>query len=884
MKKIYTVVLLLLFTGITMTVQAQLSGSISIPNDIITIAKAIDSLNIVGVGSGGVTFNVTAGHTETSSNMTMVISTNPPTESNPVLFQKSGAGANPLITAAPGVSATLDGIIKIAGADYITFDGIDMVDPVSNIGDQVMEWGFAILRADTSNGSQYNVIRNCSITLQKINSLAYGIYIINRDTNGTTRNTGIPSGLNSYNKVYGNTITNVYKGIVAISSSTISMKDIDNEIGVNGQSPNTITNWGGSTISAEGIRCEGQSNVKINNNIVNGGAGTGGSAATVGIIATLFGSLPNAANYEISNNIVTISASSSSQAHYGIRALANGDTIRIHHNTIENCVSSQTTNAFNALAHDPVGTINAAIIHHNLIRNNSHSGTGTATLLNTGSASGVINNLSIHSNGISGNQKTGISGTLNCITTPDGSIECYDNMIYNNSIPNSSGTSSSTIYGYFNSLNNPSSERISNNTIYNLTVGGSNTSASSIVAGIRSNLSSSSTTLKEINNNIIYGLSAVSGNTTGGGVTGIWSSAGASTKMYSNKVYDLTNNGSNGTSVGCWITSGVSIEIWDNLIWDLKAPNSSNINAVVGINSTSSTASSTIGIYKNSIQLNASSTSGTFGTSGISVAGNATSTTASVELMNNIIMNLSAPGSSSGFTAAYRRSTTSLANYALTSDSNNYYAGTPAANRVIFYDGTNSDQTLALYQLRVAPRDANSISQLSKLLNLEIRLEACIEIDTITVEIRDTVSPYTIIDSAVGLGGLGIKQVLTFDNVLDNVYYYIVVKHRNSIQTWSKGGGERFIGGLLNYNFTSAATQAFGSNMVLVGSDYSFYTGDVTQDEVVDGNDGALIDNDAASFVTGYVNTDLNCDSIVDGVDAAYAENNAANFISVVKP
>lgn len=884
MKKLYTVLLFLTFSVIGLTVHAQLNGTINIPGDIGTISSAIDSLNQVGVGTGGVVFNVASGHTETTSNKNLTIVTNPPNSSNTVVFQKSGGGANPLITAAPGVSASLDGIIKISGADYITFDGIDLLDPVSNTGDQVMEWGYALLRTDTSNGSQNNVIRNCNITLQKINSLAYGIYIANRDSNGTTKNTGISSGLNSYNKVYGNTITNVYKGIVVISSSTISMKDIDNEIGVTGQSPNTITNWGGSTISAEGIRCEGQTNVKINNNIVNGGAGTGGSAATVGIIATLFGSVPNAGNYEISYNTVTISASSSSQAHYGIRALANGDTVRIHHNTIENCVSSQATNAFNALAHDPVGTINAAYLHHNVIRNNTHSGTGTTTLLNTGAAGGVINNLLIYSNQIYGNQKTGVSGTMSCVTTPDGSIEFYDNLIYNNSIPNTSGTSASTIYGYFNSLNNPSIEKIFNNTIYGLSVGGSNTSASSIIAGVRSNLSSSSTTMKEISNNQIYGLSSVSGNTTGGGVAGIWSSAGANTKIYSNKVFDLTNNGSSGTSVGCFVTSGVSIEIWDNLIWDLKAPNSSSLNAAVGIYSTSSTASSNIGIYSNSIQLNASSTAVNFGTAGVFVAGNATSTTAAVDMRNNLIMNLSTPGTSGGFTTAYRRSTINLNNYALTSDSNNFYAGTPATNRVIFFDGTNSDQTLAAYQVRVAPRDANSISQMSKTLNLAISLEACIEIDTITVEIRDTVSPYTVIDNAVGLGGLGLKQVLTFDNVLDTVYYYIVVNHRNSIQTWSKGGGERFVGGFLNYDFTTAATQAFGNNMILVGSDYSLYTGDVTQDGIVDGNDGALIDNDAASFVTGYVNTDLNCDGVVDGVDAAYAENNAANFIGVIKP
>lgn len=863
---------------------AQLGGNISIPTDISTIAQAIDSLNIVGVNSGGVVFNVAAGHTETSSNKVLTISTNPPTSLNKVTFVKSGSGTNPLITAAPGSSSTADGIIKINGADYVTFDGIDLLDPISNTGDQVMEWGYALFRADIANGTQNTIIRNCTITLQKISALSIGIYVANKDINGITINTDIPSGLNSYNKFYGNNISNVYKGIVVISATTINQKDFDNEVGVIGQASNSITNWGGSTISAEGIRCEGQVNIKINNNIVNGGAGTGGAAATVGIMATLFGSLPNAANYEISHNVVTISANSSSQAHYGIRALANGDTVRIHHNIIENCVSSQTTNSFNALAHDPVGTVNAAYIHDNIIRNNSHSGTGTSTMLNTGSASGSINDLKIYSNQIYGNQKTGVSGNMSCITVPDGSIECYDNQIYNNSIPNSSGTSASTIYGYFNSFNNPVKEKIYGNVIYNLTVGGFNTSSSSIIAGIRSNLSTSSTTLKEINNNIIYDLSSVSGNTTSGGVIGIWSSAGANTKIYSNKVYDLTNNGSSGTSTGVFVTSGALIEIRDNLIWDLKTPNSSGINSIVGIYSSSTTTNSSIRIFDNSIQLNASSSATIFGTSGVFVAGNATATTAAVDMRHNVIMNLSTPGTSGGFTTAYRRSSINLNNYAMTSDSNNFYAGTPAANRVIFYDGTNSDQTLAAYQTRVAPRDANSVSQISKTLNLAINLEACLEIDTITVEIRDTVSPYTVIDNAVGLGGFGMKQVFTFDNVQNNVYYYIVFKHRNSIQTWSKGGGERFIDGVLNYDFTTAASQAFGNNMISVGGKYSFYTGDVTQDEVVDGNDGALIDNDASAFVTGYVNTDLDCNSVVDGADAVYAENNAANFINVIKP
>lgn len=71
--------------------------------------------------------------------------------------------------------------------------------------------------------------------------------------------------------------------------------------------------------------------------------------------------------------------------------------------------------------------------------------------------------------------------------------------------------------------------------------------------------------------------------------------------------------------------------------------------------------------------------------------------------------------------------------------------------------------------------------------------------------------------------------------------------------------------GILNYDFTTAVSQAYGNNMVLVGSDYAFYSGDVNNDGFVDGADGLLIDNDAYNFVSGYVITDLNCDGTVDG-------------------
>ncbi|MBS1552460.1 MAG: hypothetical protein JST15_10395 [Bacteroidetes bacterium] len=930
MKKILIPFVFLIITGISLNVQAQLSGIKTIPGNYPTISAAIADLNSQGVGLGGVIFNVSAGHTETSSNLTISILANQPTSSNTVVFQKSGSGVNPLITAAPGSSASFDGIIKFSGADYITFDGIDLIDPSSNTGNAVMEWGYALMRASSTDGSQHNVIKNCTITLQKISSLSYGIYIINRDTNGTVIAASDANGLNSYNRIYGNTISNVYKGIVAISSSTV--KDVDNEIGVNGQAANSITNWGGSTVAAEGIRCEGQINVKINNNIINGGNGT--ANAVVGIIATLFGATGSAPNYEISYNQVTVTASSSSSATYGIRALATGDTVFLHHNTVENCNAAHSTSAFNGVVHDPTGTTNAAYIYNNIVRNNTLSGTGSANLL---VGSGIINYLIIHSNQIYGNQKTGASGIMNCIQSATASLECDSNLVYNNSIPNSSGTSSSFLYGYINSSSSVR-EIVYGNTIYNLSVGGSNTSASSLVAGIRSN--AASTSIKEYYGNQIYGLSGVSGNVTTGGVYGIYSSLSASAKIHENKIYNITNTGSAGTAGGCWVSSGSGIEIYNNFISEIKAPNSSNSNAVTGINLTSTTALSTIKAYYNSVYLSASG-GATFGSSGISVTANATATTAALDMRNNIIINLSTPGSTSGNTVAYRRSIANLSNFSPASDYNDLYAGSPSGTRLIFYDGINSDQSIAQYQTRVTPRESNSksvpvsfqntvigdlhliggsIGDINLMgspvsgystdidgalrsahfpykgadestafslatLNLTVNLEACSPTqDTVNVSLRSSVSPYSLIESHKAyLSSTGTASV-SFANAVNGVNYYIVVNHRNSIVTWSKSGGEMFTAGLLNYNFTTSASQAYGNNMVLVGGKYSFYTGDVNQDETVDAGDLSAIDNDAMAGLTGYNNSDLNYDNIVDASDLAFCDNNASAGVLAMKP
>ncbi len=863
---------------------AQLSGTKSIPGDYATIADAIAALDSLGVGISGVTFNVAAGHTETSSNLVMAI-IGPISLGAPIIFQKSGVGANPQITAAPG-TGTRDGIILLSGADNVTFDGIDLLDPVSNTGNAMMEWGYALLRADSLDGSQHNTIKNCNVTLQKINTQSIGIYIINENLAGNVITADSSTGFNNNNQIYGCNVSDVDIGIFA--KSTSASRDSNNIIGSlplpssgGGGFANTITNWGGGQVVAQlsnGIRCEGQSDLKIINNIVNGGAGTGGGSGVVGIMVTSSGTTGNSADYEISFNTVTVTTGVTSQGTWAIRALGTGDSVLIHHNIVEDCVVNQNTTTFDAINHDAVGTTNFADIHHNIVRNNSHTGTGTSTLL--GSEANVTYS-HIHDNQVYGNQKSGISGTLICLITGGGTSECDMNEVYNNSIPSSSGASLSAVYGYRNSDSDPATENVHRNLFYNLSVGGSNTSTSSIVAGVRT--SGNAGSVRDINDNAIFNLSGVSGTSTSGGVVGVMVANGSSNKIIRNKISNLTNTGSTGTTFGIWIVSGITNQIINNVISDLKTPNSTNANAVVGIFSNSTAANSTIGVYNNSIYLTASG-GATFGSSGVSVSANATATTAALDMRHNNIINLSTPGSASGNTVAYRRSAVALANYAGTSDSNNFYAGATAANRLIFFDGTNSDVTLAAYQIRVAPRDANSTTNSSKTLSLIINFEACNETDTILVQIRKSDPPYNVLDTAKGLGGQGNSQIFNFSKPVDGVNYYVVVNHRNSIQTWSKTGGEIFTNGALAYDFTSAASQAFGNNEVLVGSDWSFYTGDVNQNGNVDLSDLIAVFNDAADFVTGYVVTDLNCDDAVTLEDLLFAYNNAANFVEVKRP
>jgi len=158
--------------------------------------------------------------------------------------------------------------------------------------------------------------------------------------------------------------------------------------------------------------------------------------------------------------------------------------------------------------------------------------------------------------------------------------------------------------------------------------------------------------------------------------------------------------------------------------------------------------------------------------------------------------------------------------------------------------------------------------------------------EVMKVYLRNATSPYALKDSASStMDSLTFSGLFTFSNAPSGSYY-IVADHFNSIETWSKSGGQSLLanGSTYNYDFTNSSAQAYGNNMIQKGTKWCIYGGDVNKDGIVDLSDITLIFNDATAFVTGYVVTDVNGDYSVDLSDLTLTFNNSGNFVSKITP
>ncbi|MBK8685603.1 MAG: hypothetical protein IPN26_11710 [Bacteroidetes bacterium] len=150
--------------------------------------------------------------------------------------------------------------------------------------------------------------------------------------------------------------------------------------------------------------------------------------------------------------------------------------------------------------------------------------------------------------------------------------------------------------------------------------------------------------------------------------------------------------------------------------------------------------------------------------------------------------------------------------------------------------------------------------------------------DTITIELHETGIGFPLSSSVQGI--LHSNGFITCHLPLSEIgsNRYLVVKHRNSVETWS--ANPISVSNLMLYDFSSDVTQAFGNNhLQMEPSVFAIYSGDINQDGVIDGLDYNEWENDSNNFAGGYFRTDLNGDGMVDGLDFILWETIATTLL-----
>ena len=571
-------VLLASVLGLCTLLDAQVTGSKTIGTDYPTLAAAFAELNATGVGVGGATINIPAGYTETAPIGGFVLGNTMLNASlsatNPLVIKKNGNGVNPVFTGNVGTItiSTLnnvgDCIFKFLGVDYLTIDGIDLMEnPGNTTIDALNERGFAFLNLSATDGCQANTIQNSKITFpHAVNNRATGIYFAHYNTSGTTVTPTTADGLNSYNSIYSNTIEGgasqgiVFNGYLATS---LSMYDMGNIVGAEGKG-NTLSNFGGligNSAYVTNYAIYGLAQSEFNASYNNITFATGGYGA-VGIYVGANNSAAATAN----NNTISVpdsktyyASTSSRSAHSGISSsgtlttTANNNIIDINVNGFYNELSGLNPQIVYGI------DTNIAIPQGTIITNFTAIG-NTITTKNSEGFSTAIYSTTNQSNTITDNKLSGIIGKTGA-----------------------SGIALNTVSSVIGSESN-----ILRNKIYDITTIGDGTGtgifAIARAIGISISASSQNSTVN-IANNIIGDIKAPVVNSTnvlntGAFGIGLFSTTGGDNvkyNVYYNSIYlNGTSSGANFNATGIYHKSGASnigvLDLRNNIIVNLSTP------------------------------------------------------------------------------------------------------------------------------------------------------------------------------------------------------------------------------------------------------------------------------------------------------------------------
>lgn len=171
--------------------------------------------------------------------------------------------------------------------------------------------------------------------------------------------------------------------------------------------------------------------------------------------------------------------------------------------------------------------------------------------------------------------------------------------------------------------------------------------------------------------------------------------------------------------------------------------------------------------------------------------------------------------------------------------------------------------------------------------------------DTVTIALAEDVAPnyaFTNFFHGVGLNTDGTTSVEVPTSVTGN--YYVVLRHRNSVESWSASSVTFPSGTPITLDWTVDSTSVYGNNEKSGkvstpggGAPYVIYSGEVCQtdgstppDGYIDGGDVGNIFNLAQIYDFGYKPEDLTGDGFIDGFDVAIVFNNAQIYAGKITP
>ncbi len=168
------------------------------------------------------------------------------------------------------------------------------------------------------------------------------------------------------------------------------------------------------------------------------------------------------------------------------------------------------------------------------------------------------------------------------------------------------------------------------------------------------------------------------------------------------------------------------------------------------------------------------------------------------------------------------------------------------------------------------------------LLNQNVSSATGAEVDTVSIELYNE-NTFLLAEEQKAILMTDGNTSATFTSAAAG-NYYIAVRHRSSVLTWSTTAVA--MGSVAaSYDFSTSAAQSFSGMAADDFSEgiYSIYSGDLNQDEYVDASDYPLFDIDNSNgLCCDYYLTDINGDGYVDASDYPFFDaNNALGVFSI---